>query len=629
MRFNPSFIDIYWLEGASVCVRVRSPTMLTIKTCAPRSRALTDPQRPVAYSHYRKTRMMMITTRMNPGVDGCSKRCSKERKNARFVVFQSPRATSRSRSVMKDHQSMYHQTHDEPTRSFGYSSEFNEKYLLGDLIGSGTFGKVYRATERASGETFAVKRMPKRFGAGGMMDPYYVRRVRNEVDIGNHLGRSLNIAYVYQAFEDDEKVDIVMELCTGGTLWDAIVCPDDTNGYEYTHEDACRLIRDILRVVALCHSQGVMIRDIKPDNFLFATPDHAHAPLKAIDFGVSVFCEEDERVDMRAGTPMYISPEVLRCDYGLKSDVWSAGMVAYLVLTGKLPFSGEGEEIAHDFMNGVACANKDIFRAILYSELDFSEETWKDMPLGAKDLVENMLQRNPEKRPTAAECLQHEWIVSLGHPDRSDDRKDSKKHTVVQRLQRFGTYGLLKQTALRKMAHVATHLNLSDALEQGMEDLGIDTLPDGRITKTDLENILQGGQFDLSPQEAEQLMLQMTFDEDTAIDPADWCAAMTEWKAVRDTGEWDHLLSEVFEAADIDKDDALGVEDVERLLCGDEGCDVSDMVDAAIREADSDGDGALSFGDFRSFLTNHESDLDFFDDRTTSTPPSSTGSDEP
>ena len=110
-------------------------------------------------------------------------------------------------------------------------------------------------------------------------------------------------------------------------------------------------------------------------------------------------------------------------------------------------------------------------------------------------------------------------------------------------------------------------------------------------------------------------MLQMTFDADDAIDPDDWCAAMTEWKAVRDTGEWEQLLTEVFEAADVDKDDALGAEDIERLLCGEEGCDVSDMVGAAIREADSDGDGALSFGEFRSFLTSHESELQWFDDR--------------
>jgi len=458
--------------------------------------------------------------------------------------------------------------------------------------------------------------MAKRFGAGGTLDRYYVRRIRNEVDIGNHLGRSLNIAYVYEVYEDSKQVDIVMEMCTGGTLWDAIA----SMGSEcYTHEDLRRIVRDILRVVALCHSQGVLIRDIKPDNFLFATSDHRHAPLKAIDFGVSVFCEPGERVDMKAGTPMYISPEVLRCDYGHEADVWSAGIVAYMVLTGKLPWTGdEGEELAADFINGVACANKDIFRAILYSDLDFSDETWSDVPLEAKDLVQKMLDRDRAKRPTAAECLQHEWMRSMGGPEKYDSSSEvqSMETTVVQRLQRFGTYGLLKQAALRKMAHVAAHLNgVAGALAQSIASLGITTLPDGRITRSHLRDILVGGNFSLSQEEADQLMLQVAFDDDDAIDPEDWCAVMTEWKAVRDTGEWEHMLAEVFDAADVDRDDALGAQDIERLLCGEDGCDVSDIVNAAMREADSDGDGAVSFGDFRSFLTSHESNLDFFDDR--------------
>ena len=125
--------------------------------------------------------------------------------------------------------------------------------MIGEIHKTTTFGKVYKAVERSTGQEFAVKRMPKRFGPGGMLDAYYVRRIRNEVDIGNHLGRSLNIAYVYQVFEDDDKVDIVMELCRGGTLWDAIICPDPENTYEYTQDDVCRLVRDIMRVVALCH----------------------------------------------------------------------------------------------------------------------------------------------------------------------------------------------------------------------------------------------------------------------------------------------------------------------------------------------------------------------------------------
>ena len=511
-------------------------------------------------------------------------------------------------SSLSPHTSLYH-TNDQPIQRFGYATDFEDRYEIGEKIGSGTFGEVYRVTEKETGHIYAVKRMPKRFGVGGSLDKYYVRRVRNEVDIGTHLGRSLNIAYLYEAFEDNSKVDIVMELCEGGTLWDAIIHEQN----EYTEADACRLIRDIVRVVAQCHSQGVMIRDIKPENFLFSSKDRKKAPLKAIDFGVSVFCEPGEKVDMRAGTPMYVAPEVLKCNYGLEADIWSAGIVAYQLLIGKLPFSGEeGSEVAEEYMNGAACANKDIFRAILYSDMDFSDEKWSHLSPGAKDLVASMLQREPNERPSATQILQHEWLRVDGHKQTNVLFGD----TVVQRLQRYGTYGMLKQAALRKMAHAASQSHsLYNALTKGLEEIGVEALPNGRVTMQDLSTVLEGGKFNLSPEEAEQLLSQVSFDGNGTVNPDDWIAAMTEWKAVRDTSEWDHLISEVFEAADIDHDESLGAEDLERLLCGDEGCDVEGLVDSAMREADSDGDGALSLGEFKYFMGNHDSDLELFDSR--------------
>lgn len=156
------------------------------------------------------------------------------------------------------HQELYH-TADTPITRFGYANDFEKLYELGERIGGGSFGSVYIAVEHATGQRFAVKRMTKRFGGDGFLDKYYVRRVRNEVDIGNHLGPSLNVAYLYGAFENETSVDLVMELCTGGELWDKI----KARGIHYSERDAARLIRELLRTVAQCHSAGVLMRDIK------------------------------------------------------------------------------------------------------------------------------------------------------------------------------------------------------------------------------------------------------------------------------------------------------------------------------------------------------------------------------
>lgn len=149
----------------------------------------------------------------------------------------------------------YHST-DDPIPTFGYASGFSEKYELGKRIGAGTFGTVHICTDQSSGAQFAVKRMPKRFAANGMLDIAYSRRIRNEVDIGNHLGRSLNVASVVEVFETDTEVDLVVELCTGGELWDRI----KQYGGQYSERDAAKIIAEMLRTVAQCHAQGVMMR---------------------------------------------------------------------------------------------------------------------------------------------------------------------------------------------------------------------------------------------------------------------------------------------------------------------------------------------------------------------------------
>lgn len=180
-----------------------------------------------------------------------------------FAFRSAPPQSRRTRrcAPLCSHQDLYH-TNDEPVSSFGYATDFEQRYTLGEQVGSGTFGTVFVATEAATGQRLAVKRMPKRFGPGGSLERYFVRRVRNEVDICNHLGRSLNVAYMYGAFEDAQSVSLVMELCTGGELWDRI----KRRGEAYSEQDAARMVREMLRTVAQCHAAGVLMRDVKPEN---------------------------------------------------------------------------------------------------------------------------------------------------------------------------------------------------------------------------------------------------------------------------------------------------------------------------------------------------------------------------
>lgn len=179
--------------------------------------------------------------------------------------------------------------------------------------------------------------MRKKF-LGGLLTDHFTSHVHHEVDILTKLGPSLNIAYLYGVYESDKHVNLVMERCQGGPLWDRIMNgayseqgPSQIlNLQQSVSLDAARILRDILRAIAQCHSKNIVIRDVKPENFLFLNTSDK-APLKAIDFGLAQYCSPMDVLEDRAGTPMYIAPEVLRRSYGQKADLWSAGVIAYQV----------------------------------------------------------------------------------------------------------------------------------------------------------------------------------------------------------------------------------------------------------------------------------------------------------
>lgn len=497
----------------------------------------------------------------------------------------------------------------QPITTFGFSKDFREKFDVGDILGEGTFGTVRLAISKSSGEKFAVKHMPKRFEShapGAPLERFFVRRVQNEVDIGRHLGRSLNVCYFLKAYEEETSVDLVFELCRGGLLWDAV------QGGKYSEKDASRLVRDVLRTVAQCHAQGVIMRDIKPENFLFASEEEG-APLKAIDFGLSLFCAPGEVVSARAGTAVYVAPEVLKCCYSLPADIWSAGIVAYQLLTGRLPFSGdEGQEVTDQYSKDHTYNHKEAFRAVLYSELDFESPPWDTLSSAAKDLVRKLLQRDPLARLTAEEALQHPWIddeAALSHVPMSD--------SIIQRLQRFGTYGHLKQAALRVMAEVGAN----PVVPQGMLQLFLELDPrnTGHVEKTALQAALQNdGRFHLSDDEADHLLAQVEDDEDESglVSVNGWIAALADWGALQQSSEWQVYLKKAFEKLDKRNRGLIGKDELQGLLCGEGGCEFEDEIDAALREADADHDGGISLEEFQTFMTSQRIEkLDLFQSR--------------
>nr|XP_027202838.1 LOW QUALITY PROTEIN: calcium-dependent protein kinase 2-like [Dermatophagoides pteronyssinus] len=181
-----------------------------------------------------------------------------------------------------------------------------------------------------------------------------------------------------------------MELCSGGELFERIV----TNG-KLSESYTCIIMRQILSAVAYCHKLNIMHRDIKPENILFADKSIS-SPIKMIDWGFAAQCLSNHIFTSIVGTPYYVAPEVLSGKYTKICDIWSCGVVMFILLSGSPPFHGK--------------SNKETLEKVRKGEYTMNASVWKNISSAAKDLIRRMLEYNPERRITAEEALKHPWM---------------------------------------------------------------------------------------------------------------------------------------------------------------------------------------------------------------------------
>lgn len=277
-------------------------------------------------------------------------------------------------------------------KNFGFSKQFVAHYEMGEEVGRGHFGYTSSAKAKkgsSKGQDVAVKVIAK----SKMTTAIAIEDVRREVKILRALTGHKNLVQFYEAYEDDDNVYIVMELCSGGELLDRILA----RGGKYSEEDAKAVMVQILNVVAFCHLQGVVHRDLKPENFLFISKEE-NSPLKAIDFGLSDYVKPDERLNDIVGSAYYVAPEVLHRSYGTEADMWSVGVIAYILLCGSRPFWARTES--------------GIFKAVLKADPSFDEAPWPSLSSDAIDFVKRLLNKDYRKRLTAAQALSHPWLAN-------------------------------------------------------------------------------------------------------------------------------------------------------------------------------------------------------------------------
>ncbi|KAL7032651.1 hypothetical protein ACKWTF_007370 [Chironomus riparius] len=259
-----------------------------------------------------------------------------------------------------------------------------DKYHLRQVLGNGAFSEVRLGESKENpGQLFAVKIIDKK-ALKGKEDS-----LENEIKVLRRLTHP-NIVQLLETYEDKTKVYLVMELVTGGELFDRIV-----EKGSYTEKDASGLMRQVLEAVDYMHEQGVVHRDLKPENLLYYNTDE-ESKIMISDFGLSKM-EDSGIMATACGTPGYVAPEVLaQKPYGKAVDVWSIGVISYILLCGYPPFYDEND------------AN--LFAQILKGEFEFDSPYWDEISASAKDFIQHLMCVDVEKRYTCKQALAHPWI---------------------------------------------------------------------------------------------------------------------------------------------------------------------------------------------------------------------------
>lgn len=443
--------------------------------------------------------------------------------------------------------------------------EIESRYKLGAELGRGQFGITYLCTEIGTGKKYACKSISKK----KLVSKNDKADMRREVQIMQHLSGQPNIVEFKGVYEDKNSVHLVMELCAGGELFDRIITKR-----QYSERAAATICRAIVNVVKVCHFMGVIHRDLKPENFLLSDYSQ-NATLKATDFGLSVFIEEGKTLKAIVGSAYYVAPEVLKRRYGKEVDIWSAGVILYILLSGVPPFWAETE--------------RGIFDAILRGNLDIESQPWPSISSGAKDLVKKMLTHDPQKRITAAEVLEHPWIREGG--EASDKPIGS---AVLTRMKQFRAMNKLKKLALKVIAE-----NLSTEEIKGVKTMfqNIDTDKSGAITYEELKIGLAQLGSTLTEDEVKQLMEAADVDGDGSIDYIEFITA-TMHKCKLDREENIHTAFQFF---DKDNSGYITTDELESAM-EEYGMGDPSAIHEIIYEVDTDKDGKINYQEFSAMM---------------------------
>lgn len=302
---------------------------------------------------------------------------------------------------------------------FTKKATVERSYAIGEQLGEGNFAVVKRATAKKGNGQVAIKIIDK-------SKVESMEEIQREIEI-MQMVKHKNVIQLVEIFDEPKKMFLVMELVTGGELFDRIVSKGS-----YTEKDAAETIRSICEALGYLHKLKIVHRDLKPENILYAS-EAEDAEIKIADFGLARVVSSKDIMRTACGTPGYVAPEILR-NQGYSSgavDMWSVGVILYILLCGFPPFY-EDELPA-------------LFEQILQARYDFPSPWWDTISPAAKELVKSLLKLNPEERMSADQVLASGWIREAGDANLDGAKKLLRRHNALRKLKKAANGIIAKQ----------------------------------------------------------------------------------------------------------------------------------------------------------------------------------------
>lgn len=435
--------------------------------------------------------------------------------------------------------------------------DFNSK-----VLGSGLNGPVRLATHKESKRKFAVKSFTKNSLTGAKR-----AELKNEVEIYLALDHPY-VARLEFVYEEASDVHLVMELMEGGELYDRLSALK-----QYSEDVAATTIWQILLSVTYLHERSIVHRDLKLENFLYEKPGEDH--LKLIDFGFAKHWSHGTRMSQACGSLHYVAPEVLRKSYTDKADLWSVGVVSYMLLTGRPPFGGTDDEVLQRIKAG---------------DVQWSRHFAK-LSAGAQAFVKSLLVVDPAARMSAADALNDKWIQERHAHSEMQIDLDS-----VTSLRKFAHATQFRRASLSMMAWSLTGEQQKVLREEFMS---IDKDNSGTITLKEFKDVLQR-RFHIDAHECESLFERADVDHDHLIQYSEFLAATLQTRV----GFHEDLVRAAFHRFDADESGVITADDLQKVIGNTfEGQDVRELV----AEADVNKDGHIDYNEFIDYIHAMES----------------------